>query len=122
MVFGQTEEAQQRKIGGSRPPGRQWDRDKVLAEIEQRHGAASCRVAKRIADWMGQNASRVWFGSGSKDGSMGTAFTVDGRDIFPFVLWTYGKLEIAFQWMQKPPFGVEANRRELLKRLNRIEG
>ena len=45
-----------------------------------------------------------------------------GGKIYPLVLWTYGKLEIAFQWMQKPPFEAEANRCELLNRLNRING
>ena len=122
MVFGQTEEAQQRKTGEARSPGRHWDRETVIGEIQQRHGPTIAQVANRIADWMEQNASRVWFGSGTRSGSMGTTFTVSEGGIYPFVLWTYGKLEIAFQWMQKPPFEAESNRRELLQRLNGIRG
>ena len=40
-----------------------------------------------------------------------------------FAVWTYGTVELYFQWYQaKPPFEAEAKRLELLGRLNAIDG
>ena len=40
-----------------------------------------------------------------------------------FVVWTYGIVEIYFQWYQyRPTFDTETIRLELLKRLNQIGG
>jgi hypothetical protein len=42
---------------------------------------------------------------------------------YPIAIWTYGKVEIQFQWLKtRPPFDNEASRKELLDRLNRIPG
>lgn len=59
MVYGQTQEAQQRK--GSGAPKRQWDEASIFAELERKSGAEAPRVAKAIAHWMKINADRVWF-------------------------------------------------------------
>jgi hypothetical protein len=119
-VFGQTEEAQQKKATGA--PKRQWDEASIYAEMERKVGSESVPVARRIAAWMKTTADRVWFGSGSRDGAMGTAFVQGGQEFFLLVLWSSGKVEIAFQWIMKPPFKEEARRRELLRRLNEVEG
>jgi hypothetical protein len=38
-------------------------------------------------------------------------------------VWTYGRMEVQFQWMKdRPPFDAEAKRQELRNRLNRIPG
>ena len=120
MVYGRTQEAQQRKGPGA--PKRLWDEANIFAELERRSGAEAVRVAKAISHWMKTKADRVWFGRGTQDGSMGCAFVHQGQDLVPVVLWTYGKVEIAFQWIMKPPFDDVARRRELLRRLNEIEG
>jgi hypothetical protein len=42
---------------------------------------------------------------------------------FLISVWTYGTIEVQFQWMQtKPPFDHEAKRLELLNRLNELPG
>jgi hypothetical protein len=38
-------------------------------------------------------------------------------------IWTYGRIEVQFQWMKvRPPFSDEIKRRELCDRLNQIPG
>jgi hypothetical protein len=42
---------------------------------------------------------------------------------YPIAVWTYGKVEIQFQWLQKrPPFNKDAKRKQLLDLLNQIPG
>lgn len=53
---------------------------------------------------------------------MGCAFVHQEKDLYPVVLWASGKVEVTFQWIMRPPFDDEAKRRELLRRLNEIEG
>jgi hypothetical protein len=120
MVYGQTQEAQQRK--GSGAPKRQWDEATIFAELERKGGPEAVRVAKAISEWMKTNADRVWFGAGTQDGSMGCAFVHQGKDLYPVVLWASGKVEVTFQWIMRPPFDGDAKRREWLHRLNEIEG
>jgi hypothetical protein len=46
-----------------------------------------------------------------------------GTDYQLFAVWTYGSVELYFQWYQfKPPFDAEAKRLELLRRFNAIGG
>ena len=119
-LFGQTEEAQQKKSVGAQ---RLWDEDSVLAEIEARHGIEVTRVARHMAQWMRSTGARVWFGRAAQDGSMGIAVAREGPDYYPLSMWTYGRVEIAFQYIMKAPaFQYEARRKELLHRLNDIEG
>jgi hypothetical protein len=47
----------------------------------------------------------------------------NGEQYYPIAIWTYGKVEIQFQWlMNKSPFNDEMKRKELLKQLNQIPG
>jgi hypothetical protein len=120
VVYGETEEAIDRKSGGR--PKRQWDRESFLSECAARNGAEVARVAEKIADWMQSTGDGLWFGQGLKDGSIFMLVIVGSQRIFPFSIWTYGKIEINFQNLMKSPFGAEEKRRKLLKRLNTIEG
>ena len=73
---------------------------------------------------MNEKADRIWFGKGQRSGSMGGVFTrPDGTSFYPILLWTYGSIEIQFQWMKgKPYFDAMDHRRDLMHRLNRISG
>jgi hypothetical protein len=52
-------------------------------------------------------------------GSMIPDFNHGNKHYYMFALWTYGSLEIYFQWLKgKPPFDDESKRLELLKRIN----
>lgn len=120
MLFGQTQEAQVRK--SATRPGRQWDEPSIYAEIERRFGPEQVKVAREIGSWINTHADRVWFGRGVQSGSMCAVFRSGNQDLYPLNLWTYGKVEVAFQTMQKHPFDDPALRTELLHRLNEIEG
>jgi len=42
---------------------------------------------------------------------------------FPFAMWTYGRIEIYFQWYKdKPPFDSIDTRKKILNKLNEIKG
>jgi hypothetical protein len=50
---------------------------------------------------------------------------LDYKDIsyYPIVVWTYGKIEIQFQWLKtSPPFDSESKRKRLIDRMNKIPG
>ena len=79
MVYGQTEEALQKKSATA--VKRQWDQEAVLADLERRNGPEALRAANKIVQWMKESADRVWFGSGSQDGSMGIT-------LFPMAITT----------------------------------
>jgi hypothetical protein len=117
MLYGQTEKAQQKKPV---QPARQWDEASILADIERRHGPEALRAAQKIIEWIKKTAE-VWYGRGSKDGSVGLIVTTDGLMYSPLFLWTYGRIEVAFQYLKRP-FDDATKREELRKRLNEIEG
>ena len=120
VVYGQTEEAIERKSGER--PKRQWDRESFFSEYVSRNGAETARVAEKIADWMQHTGDGIFYGQGLKDGSVIMMVSAGSQKIYPFSIWTYGRVEIGFQYMMKGPFRDEAKRRELLKCLNEIEG
>jgi hypothetical protein len=72
---------------------------------------------------MKASGGTLWFGKGQTSGSMGVTFTKDGVPFYPIILWTYGRIEIQFQHMKGRPFFDDMeNRRELMRRLNEIDG
>src|ERR1700730_6419751 len=118
MVYGQTEEALQKKSATA--VKRQWDEEAVLADLERRNGPEALRAANKIVQWMKKSADRVWFGSGSQDGSMGITIVSNGHNYYPIAIWSYGRIEIRFQYLLRGPFESEEKRRELLSKLNEI--
>ena len=123
LVVGQTQEATQKRnpSGGQ---DRQWDEASILSEIKSRFSEPEFDVARRVANWMKSSGGRLWFGKGQSSGSMGVTLTSKDRvEFYPIILWTYGRIEIQFQWMKGRPFFDEIeNRRELMRRLNQIGG
>jgi hypothetical protein len=74
-------------------------------------------------EWAKDKLPRFWWGKGSIDGSVYPILDYNGIAYYPFCIWTYGKVEIQFQWLLKrPPFDAESKRKELLDRLNQIPG
>lgn len=122
MVFGQTEEAQRRKEVVT--PKRQWDEESFFTALSNRKGGLDARrVAEKIGQWMKDHADEVWFGHGKQDGSMGmTIVAPDGNNYYPIAIWSYGRVEIRFQYLLKGPLEGEEKRRDLLDRLNEIDG
>jgi hypothetical protein len=120
-LIGQTEAARQAK---GRPDGRRWDRDSVLHELESKRGKAERDVGQHMLEWAEQRGDlRLWFGSGQKDGSFQAGLDNASAYLFPFALYTYGRVEIQFQWMlRRPPFDAPELRGELQQKLNSIPG
>lgn len=119
-LVGQTEAARQVK---GRAEGRSWDKDAVLDEIERKRGTSEAAVARQIFEWVHQRGDlRSWFGTGKRDGSFQAGLDTNTAYIFPFCLYTYGRIEIQFQWiMRRPPFDVPDPRIELQRKLNVIQ-
>ena len=116
VVFGQTEEAQQRKSPG--PEKRRWTEGLIYEDMESRVGENFVGIGRKIADWMKRKADRVFFGTGVRDGSMCVEFERNGARFFPFQFSSNGRLAINFGYILKPPFDDEVKRRDFLKRIN----
>lgn len=115
MLYGQTEE----KKSASAP--RQWDEASIYDDIEQRHGPDALKTGRTIVAWLKTKPGSISYGRGGKDGSIGLTVSVNDLKSTLMVLYTYGCVEIPFQWMKKP-FDDPDKREELRKRLNQIDG
>ena len=121
-VYGQTEEAKHKK-GITAVSKRQWDEESFFKELKSRRGIEEAEIARKILDWARNKLPRFWWGKGKQDGSFYPMLDWNDELYYPISIWTYGKIEIQFQWlMNKSPFDDEMKRKELLKRLNQIPG
>jgi hypothetical protein len=119
-VIGQTAEAEQRK-GSARTSENQWDETSFFTALAKRRGQSAVEGARRILNWAKTRNLRIWWGKGSKDASFVPVFGPEGKGHFIVSVWTYGSLEVNFQYMAKrKPFSDEAKRIELLNRLNQV--
>ena len=119
-VIGQTAEAQAKKSGGR---STRWDEPSFFAKLEEESGAVEVDVARKILEWATTSQLQIWWGMGSRTGAFVPFFGHEGKSYSLFPVYTYGKLEVYFQhYLNWPPFDSEEKRRELLDRLNAIEG
>lgn len=119
-LVGQTVEARDRKEG---PQGEQWTEDRFFEVLESRKGVAQVEAARKILNWASQHTSRVKWGRGFDNGSFSPMLDHGNRKYPVFTVYTYGTVEILFQYHQnKPPFDAEEKRLELLQRLNSLPG
>jgi hypothetical protein len=94
-----------------------------FATLAGRRPEAEATVARALMEWGRSTGARDWWGTGIRNGSF--IPVIDHGDTWhgPFTVWTTGHAEITFQYyMTKPPFDSEEKRRELLNRLNAIDG
>lgn len=102
---------------------KQWDEDLFFKDLESRRGPEETDIARKILEWAKDKFPRYWWGNGDKDGSVYPILDHNGRTYYPIGIWSYGKVEIQFQYLKRnPPFDSEAKRKELLDRLNQIPG
>jgi hypothetical protein len=101
-----------------------WNRDSVLAKLGERFDARLVDVARRLLTWADAEPQlRVSFGNGTRDGSFSVGSDAQPGYLWPFTLYTYGKIELQFQYMVGwPPFGDAAQRAELRGKLMAIPG
>ncbi len=117
-VLGQSE-----KKRPSHRESRQWDRDSFFDELRRRKGDEACRVADSIMRWSNEHGFTIRWGRGGKIGSMIPTFEHENRRYRFAYLTTRGSIELQFgQLTTRHPFDREEKRRELLDRLNGIEG
>jgi hypothetical protein len=120
-VMGQTAEAEQAKKGPR--PLRQWNEPMFFDELSSRVAPEEVRAARELFAWAARSATRVFWGRGERDASFAPVLTHNGFKYQPFAVYTYGRLEVHFQYLaDRPPFDSELKRRELLDRLNAIPG
>jgi hypothetical protein len=120
-VFGQTAESEA-KATKTRDVEKRWDAEKFFAELAK-HGKTESEVARQIMEWVKAKSIRIWWGFGSRAGSLVPTVDHKRRKHQLFAIWSIGTLEIYFYWYAyKPPFDTEEKRLEILKRLNRIKG
>lgn len=118
-VLGQTAEAQQRK---GRSEARQWDEQSFFQEFLEKRGPEEARVARQIVDWARDKLPRFTWGRGMKDGSFTPVLDQDAKPYWPLTVYTYGRVEILFQYLTRPPFDDVTKRQQFLDRLNAMPG
>lgn len=121
-VIGQTVEAE-RKKSVSGQVTKQWDEATFFEDLCQRRGEKEAEAARTILTWAKVNLLRIWWGKGTKDGSFSPMFDFNRENHFITSVWTYGRVEIPFQWIKtRKPFDDESKRVQLLDRFNKIPG
>ena len=125
-VLGQTVEAIIKKTGGTRER-KKWDEALFFKDLEKRSSTEEANVARKIYDWSKARQLRGWWGEGKHNGSFIPVIDHNGTGYTLIALWTYGSVEIQFQYMttkymKTKPFDDEAKRLELLHKLNEIPG
>lgn len=100
-----------------------WNEERFMAALASRAGPEAVDVARTILAWGKRTVSTIWYGRGTRDGSLAPILTWKGTNYYPVILWTYGRIEVQFQWLQaRPPFDDIGKRRELFTRLHAIPG
>jgi len=117
-VIGKTEEATARKEPRT---GIVWNEESFFNEMYSRRGSEESRIARKIFEWARDKLPIIWWGRGKYDGSFFPGLEHKGMTYYPIAIWTYGKVEMQFQWLKtKPPFDDEQKRKEILNELNKI--
>lgn len=119
-VIGQTAAAQQAKSAGT--AGHPWDEATFFADLEGRAGAQAAEIARRLQAWAAARGCHIWWGRGQHDGSFVIGLERADATYYLFTVWTYGRVEIDFQYLLKGVFADLDARRALRDKLNRIEG
>jgi len=103
--------------------GGKWDEPSFFRELKSRCDSDVTEAATKILAWTKQNADRIWWGNGKQRGSFTPIVESRGESHYLFAVWTNGVIETYFYYLKnKPPFDSEEMRRELLNRLNQVQG
>lgn len=118
-IFGNTVNTQQKS---QFTPRKIWNEDLFFDELCRRTDLSCAAVARAILDWANQRLLVYW-GKGSRDGSFGGTFIGSNSKHYIFAVYTYGTIEIYFQWLKhRPPFDDRAKRIEFFDRLDKAVG
>jgi len=115
--------AELRKTLSASQSKRRWNEESFFAELEKIRGEKEAKIARKIFEWAKEKMSYVDWGSGKIEGSCIPVVRIGDMEYWPFSLWTYGKIEIDFQYIKnKPPFDNVEIRKTFLEKLNSIPG
>lgn len=122
-LVGQTAAAQQRK-GTTRRDGSQWTEERFFEVLREKKGEAVAGAARRVVDWLRPRVSSLICGRGTDAGSIVPSLNLPSEDpAYFFALWTYGKVEMYFQYLKdRSAFAADESRREFIRRLNTVPG
>ena len=106
-----------------KPPPREWSEQSLLEQIARQHGEQPAAIARSVIDWAkARDGVRVVYGKGARDGSAQVGLEQDGASLSAFRVWSYGRVEIPFDFMrylsQAPFSDSRAARDELRDRIN----
>lgn len=120
-VIGRTESATAAKSARS---SRRWDRSSVLDRLREMLGDDAVGTVTALMAWADQRGLRSTYGRGKVEGSWAPGVDSALGDLWPFVVYTSGEIEIGFVYMarREQHFADPALREELRQRLNTIEG
>lgn len=120
-VYGQTAKSDAKRLVGGEQP--QWNEERFFDALESRNDPDRVRVARDILEWSVSKSTYIWWGRGKSNGSFVPVLVHGEAHHQFFALWTYGTLEIYFQWYAgKPPFNSESKRLQMLRKLNEVPG
>ena len=121
-VIGQTASAQQRK-GVGPTETRKWNVESFRETLKAAKGSEYVGIANAILDWAKDGDIPLYWGKGMKHGCFSPGVIRHGVPHKLFGVWTSGGISINFAALQrKQPFASDAKRRNLLERLNAIQG
>ena len=101
----------------------QWTYESFIEELLNTSGNQKVNAVEKILKHLENNITRLWFGKGTTKGSIFPIIDKEKTHYQLFSLWTDGSIEIPFQYyMDKAPFQSIAKRKELLQKLNKIDG
>lgn len=127
-LVGQTAAAATKKSRTGRGRGA-WDEQAYFETLSAKVGRPSIEAARALQAWASEKLTGIWWGGGATDGSMIPYLYVHGgrrkggHNFHFFSLWTSGRLIVTLKWLgNKPPFNDEDLQRELVRRLNEIDG
>ena len=124
-IIGRTTEARLKK--GSRHK-RKWDEESFFKKMEEENDKEVVKISRDIYEWSKSRVNNIWWGEGKVDGSFVPQVEHKGSKYQLFAVYTSrsgGRVETYFAVHAKAktgPFNSINKRKELLKRLNSIEG
>lgn len=121
-VLGQTAEATVSKARSREP----WTEDRFFTELSSRRDDSEAKVARRVYEEGRRLGAEVVWGSGAISGSFQLGFAREGlrMTFWPVSVWTYGTVELQFEYMKSypGPFRELQVRIEMIERLNGVPG